>query len=384
MQFNSKDLLSDYEDNLKPKIGFDCISLPQNFSGAAYYIYSLARNLLMSDRPFSIVIFCRKLHISLFRNLLKEGDSVRVIPANSRLKKLYFYEFELKRYLLKDNIRLFHSTHYICPPEDQSYFLVNTFHDMGFFRFPSFYSLIKRVYFKNRMNIFTNRSDLILAVSDSTSKDIKNIFPENSRKVKTIYPGIDHLNDIDIVLRQEPFIFSVNTMEKRKNIPFIIKMFNCLKAKYHIEHKLILLGQRSNDYKNVLREYYKSEFRKDIIIKEHLSEENLVVLYKTAECFISSSEYEGFGFTPLEALRFSCPAFLYKNNVTDELFTGYPYIIDNLDPEYWAEIIYSEMVNNFKNFIIPVNLNCFNWKLAAEYVSDEYEKLLKQAESVYA
>jgi glycosyltransferase involved in cell wall biosynthesis len=236
------------------------------------------------------------------------------------------------------------------------------------------------------MNTFAERSDLILTVSDTTADDIKKILPESTHKVKVVYPGINHLNDNqeNISSEHSPFILSVNTIEKRKNVPFIIKVFNCLKEKYRVKHKLILVGQKSSDYKNVLKEYNKSKFIKDIIIKEYIAEAELVNLYKTADCFLSASEYEGFGFTPLEALRFSCPVFLLKNNVTGELLPSYPYIINKSEPEHWAEFIYTEMMNDYKNFSIPLSLKKFDWESAANRIAFEYEKLLKQNENVFA
>ena len=363
------------------RVGYDCIPLPDHFSGAAYYIFTLAEKLLSADREFSIAIICRTCHEHLFKKMLKPGDLIIPVNIKNNVHQIFFYEFTLSNILIKHKIRLFHSTHYICPPPRPEYFLITTFHDMGFCLYPNFYSIEKRFYFSSMMRTFLKRSDIVLTVSFSTADSVRKFFPVVNEKIQTVYPGTDHLEIRDNSFRMEnlsdfPFFLAVNTLEKRKNTAFIIKVFNYLKEHFKLKHKLVIAGYPSNDFRIVNKELKQSVFNEDILIKHDVSEALLIQLYKQADCFLNASEYEGFGFTPIEAIRFGCPAFIYENNVTSELFPDYPYLLKEMNVKYWAKFIYSEMLEDFSKFKRCENILDLTWDLSAEKIINCYEKLL--------
>jgi glycosyltransferase involved in cell wall biosynthesis len=312
---------------------------------------------------------------------LKRGDMIIPINIYNKLEQIFFYEFKLQNILIENGISLFHATHYICPPRRQEYSLITTFHDLGFSFHPNFYPIEKRFYFGNMMKVFLKRSDTVLTVSFSTANLVREYFPEMSDKIQTVYPGTDHLemkadgfstkNIFDV-----PFFLAVNTLEKRKNTSFIIKVFNYLKENFKLNHKLVIVGYHSNDFSAVKREINQSKFKSDIVIKHNIPEDLLVQFYKEAECFFNASEYEGFGFTPIEAMRFGCPAFILENNITSEIFPDYPYILNEMNAEHWAKFIYSEMLYGFSKFKPCKKINSLNWELSAEKTIHCYEKLL--------
>jgi len=210
---------------------------------------------------------------------------------------------------------------------------------------------------------------------------VRKYFPGVNEKIQTVYPGTDHLEIKDNSFRMEnlsaaSFFLAVNTLEKRKNTAFIIKVFNYLKEHFNLKHKLVIVGYPSNDFTIVNKELKQSKFNRDILIKHDVSEVLLIQLYKQADCFLNASEYEGFGFTPIEAIRFGCPAFIYENNVASELFPDYPYLLKEMNVKYWAEFIYSEMLEGFSKFKPCENIIGLTWDLSAEKIINYYEKLL--------
>lgn len=334
-------------------VGIDCLALPEKFSGAAYYIYYLTKNLLEAPRNYPLSIFCKPQHQRIFRDLLGTRDKIFPVPLKNRADQLHLYEFRLKRILLKENVKIFYATHYICPPPDERYHLISTFHDMGFLLYPRYYPLIKRLYFGRRMKTFLERSDHVVAVSQSTADSLAKLFPQYSPRIKVICPGADHLplERTYSLLKPavaSPFILAVNTFELRKNIPFIIRVFNSLKTRANFPHKLLLIGHPANGYSKIMAEVNRSPFRKEIILLNSLSSTELTYYYKSCDLFINASEYEGFGFTPFEALNQNCPVFLYKNNTVAEFLGDHPYIFNHLDADVWADFIWNELMNSFK------------------------------------
>jgi glycosyltransferase involved in cell wall biosynthesis len=361
-------------------IGIDCIALPAGISGAANYIYNLTRSLLSAERSFSIAVLCKPVHEPAFKKYLKPGDKIITVPLMNRLHQLVFYEYQLADLLLNENIKLFHATHYINPPRNKQYKIITTFHDMGFILHPEYYPLIKRLYFGNRMSTFISRSDIVMAVSEATGESIAEIFPESNSKLKVIYPGINHFNGNGAAVRKKKYLLTVNSFEKRKNIPFLIKVFNLLKSKYDLEHQFIVVGNQTNDYTDVMTEYNRSRFKNDIAILHSISDVELTTLYQNADLYLNASTFEGFGFTAFEAIRFSCPSIMYHSNVLKKVIVDHPYLLNNLDIHQWTDLIAKELAQEFPRKIEPSLIEHFTWEKSVEKTIRLYSNLLTPRE----
>lgn len=366
-------------------VGIDCLALPEKFSGAANYIYYLARNILELPRDYALAVFCKSQHRGLFDPFLGRGDKIIAAPMRNRAEQLAFYEFKLKKILQKEKVRIFHANHYLCPPPGRDYFVVNTFHDMGFLLFPRYYPLIKRLYFGRRMKTFLERSNRIIAVSQSTASSIARIFPDFSSKIRTIYPGADHLLSHHSKAPLEPaaaspFILAVNTFEVRKNIPFIIRVFNTLKTNFRIPHRLLLIGHPANGYQKIMAEIKRSPFRPDIVVLNSISSAELNYYYRHCDFFINASVYEGFGFTPFEAINQNCPVFLYRNITVNEFLGDHPYILGHFNVHAWADFIGKELGNCFAGKIKPEAIQHLSWRNAAEQTLRVWDQFVSTKE----
>jgi glycosyltransferase involved in cell wall biosynthesis len=361
-------------------IGIDCIALPSGISGAANYIYNLVRSLLSSDRSFPIAVICKPAHEHIFKKHLRAGDKLIKIPLMNRLHQLLFYEYRLSNLLINENIKVFHATHYITPPRNRNYKIITTFHDMGFILYPEYYPLVKKLYFGNRMSTFISRSDIVIAVSEATSDSITEIFPESRSKLKVIYPGVNHFSSNGSSGRKKKYLLAVNSLEKRKNIPFLIKVFNLLKSKYNLEHQFIVVGNQTNDFRNVVAEYLRSKYKNDIEIMHSISESELANLYQNADLFLNASTFEGFGFTAFEAIKFSCPSIMYSSNVLKNVIAEHPYLLNNLDIQTWADLIARELRLEFPHKIDPSLIANFTWQNNVEKTINHYSQLLTPRE----
>ncbi len=352
-------------------VGLDCLALPQNFSGAAYYIYHMTQNILQSNRRFPVALICKGKHQHYFSSLLQPQDKLITIPIQHRAEQLYFYEFKLKDVLIRERIRIFYATHYLCPPPNDDYYLISTFHDMGFLLFPNFYPISKRIYFGLRMKTFLKRANWVITVSEATATAIKQLFPEHCRKVSVIYPGTDHLLSEKSIASangkvRQPYILVVNTFEKRKNIPFVIKVFNRLKEYFSIPHQLVLIGHPANGQGEIMKEIKKSPFKSQISIAHSISVEELNDYYRHCDFFISASKYEGFGFTPYEAVNHNAPAFFYRNEAVIDVLGEHPYTFDHFKVDSWAEFIHHEYLNHFPGKISADRIQHLTWKNAVQ------------------
>ncbi len=344
----------------------DCIALPDRFSGAAFYILHLTRSLLQQERGFNILVLCRAKHAHYFENYARPGDAIITTELHNRAHKLYFYEKQLPKLLLKNQVDLFLATHYITPPPHPAYSIISVFHDMGFMLHPGWYSIVKRFYFRKRMPVFVKRSDAIVTVSHNTRNELMRFFPQVEQKSLCIYPGTDHLSGgaeqpEEIRQTDRPYLLAVNSFEKRKNIPLIIDIFEELKNRYDIRLDLIIAGKNNNHSDGIQRRRNHTPFKDSITVFTDVSTGQLKYLYQKAALFVNTSLYEGFGFTPAEAISMGCPVFLYPNGAVRELFGEHAALVDSTKPAVWAERIFSAMQDDFAGSITPHALKDLTW-----------------------
>ncbi len=98
-----------------------------------------------------------------------------------------------------------------------------------------------------------------------------------------------------------PYIFYVGNAHPHKNVEGLIKAFLKLKKKYP-QLNLVLAG-----YDHYFWQRLKGEYRSHgLIYTGYVNDEELVALYKAADCFVMPSFEEGFGIPLLEAMACSC------------------------------------------------------------------------------
>lgn len=356
-------------------VGLDCVALPARFSGAAQYIYHLTRQLLTRDRDFGLVIFCKTAHRHLFAELLQPDDRFVEVEIRNRAHFLWFYERLLPRLLQQHQVDVFHAMHYLCPPARSSYKIVANFYDMGFLLYPQFYPWIKRLYFGQRMRHFLARADRIITISQATTDHICQLFPEYQSKISLVYSGCDHFAEASKRTAPMPsrkFMLAVNTFEPRKNIPFLIDLFDYLKAAPDFDHQFVIIGHPASENRAIQRRRNESPYAADIHIDTSVSPDDLVRYYRQADFFVNASTFEGFGFTPVEALQQNCPVFLYKNEAVHELFGDHPHLLDRLDVALWAKTIRAGLANQFSERLDRERIAHLTWQQAAQHISQIY------------
>lgn len=207
-----------------------------------------------------------------------------------------------------------------------------TIHDLAFKYFPQFFPKIDLL----RLNLFTNfaikNSDKIIAVSQSTKKDILHFYPGiKEEKIKVIYHGFDpdlfqrkfsEETEKEILdrytLSNVQYVLYVGALQPRKNLEQLIEAFEMVRKEKH-RLKLVLAGGKAWMWKEIVKRVNKSEFRNDIIITGTISFEEIAVLYQNAEVFVFPSLYEGFGIPILEAMASGTPVICNQNSSLHEV-----------------------------------------------------------------
>lgn len=207
------------------------------------------------------------------------------------------------------NIDVFHSWDWIQPP-DKDLPLVSTIHDLAILRFPETAHPKILAAHKKSWHIFKERETEIIAVSQSTKKDIVEFLHIPPEKIHVIYEALPNetiavaeaLDEekYEIIKNQlglsRPYIFFVGTREPRKNLSRLIKAWQPLSNNFD----LIIAGEAGWDESE---EQSHSHLR----FLGKVSAQELAVLYGEAEVFVYPSLYEGFGLPILEAFYHGTP-----------------------------------------------------------------------------
>ena len=167
------------------------------------------------------------------------------------------------------------------------------------------FSLINRLSINNSVK----KADKIITVSNTIKQELIEKFNINPDRVKVVYNSVpEHFFNAEInsnvldkyKIQQNKYILSVATLNKRKNIPELIKAFEYISDKYP-DLKLVLVGGMGNENREKLTKH------PNIIFTGYIPDEDVPTLYKNALLYMYPSLYEGFGIPLIEAQYCGCP-----------------------------------------------------------------------------
>jgi len=189
--------------------------------------------------------------------------------------------------------------------------IVTSVHDFSFILHKEFHPKERIKYFEK--NFFTNiiKSDMIITGSEFSRQEILTRLNFDEHRVKVIYHGINHELfkvhdnlDVNFALPKK-FIFSVGSIEPRKNLLGLLKAYNALDSKIKDSYKLVLAGFKGWKNSEIMKLIDKD--KENIHYLGFISDVELAKVYNLASCFIFPSFYEGFGLPVLEAMACGTP-----------------------------------------------------------------------------
>ncbi len=231
--------------------------------------------------------------------------------------------------------------------------LIVTIHDLSFERYPETFSWIRRVWhmFINTKKI-CQRADKIIAVSESSARDIASLLQIDKNKIQTSYSGVSEKfqvldrNNSDLVKIKEKydlpykFILYLGTIEPRKNITGIVRAFNLLQAEAEKsgnteiqKYKLVVAGSKGWLSEKIFAEINASKYRKDIKVINFVEDADKEFVLNLAALFVYPSFFEGFGFPPLEAMACGVPVITSNNSSLPEIVGSGGIMIDSDKPD---------------------------------------------------
>lgn len=197
-------------------------------------------------------------------------------------------------------------------------------------------------------------------------KDVKKI--EKIRKKYNIPTG-------------KKYVFSLCTLEPRKNLIRAVKTFIEFIKKNKINDMVFVLGGAHWDEFIVKLE---SEIKdlgkyKDKIIRAgYIDDKDLAALYSGATFFVYTSQYEGFGLPPLEAMACATPVITSNNSSIPEVVGDAAIMIDfDSDEQHIAAYEKYYFDEKYRKSMINKGLKQykkFSWKKTADVITNTIKR----------
>jgi len=120
----------------------------------------------------------------------------------------------------------------------------------------------------------------------------------------------------------DKYLFSLCSLEPRKNIPFTIACFLKFIRRNKINDLYFYLGGSAwKNFKSVMEKTLEEagEFKNKIKLLGYINDSDLNILYSNSLFFTFLSQYEGFGMPPLEAMQAGTPVITSNNSSLPEV-----------------------------------------------------------------
>lgn len=186
-----------------------------------------------------------------------------------------------------------------------------------------------------------NAADLIISISESTKKDICRLHQIDPQKIVVAYPGLSSIfnkrsREISAPSKRErinerPYMLYVGNRDWYKNFDLLLNTF--ISQKYFNDFDLILAGGSKNLSIQQKEAINKCSGKGAWLKHKFCNDRELAELYSNATVFISTSEYEGFGITLIEAMACGCPVIARNISSIPEVVGNAAILFDPKDPE---------------------------------------------------
>jgi glycosyltransferase involved in cell wall biosynthesis len=216
-------------------------------------------------------------------------------------------------------------------------------HDTTPLLFPEFFPAMKYLGYSWVKNLVKNlkEDDHCFANSTQTKEDFLKFCPALQDGNITVtplaasdnfYPCADPEKTAETkrkykIPADQKYIFSLCTLEPRKNLLMSIKCFSKFIEQNNIADMVFVLG--GGHWQEFMKVLENTTVNKDKIIKAgYIDDEDLAPLFSGAEFFVYPSLYEGFGLPVLEAMQCGCPVITANNSALPELVGDSGILID--------------------------------------------------------
>jgi glycosyltransferase involved in cell wall biosynthesis len=294
------------------------LSLEKSYRGAGttWYIYNLLCHLPAADPELRYIAY---LHEPRFSP--RQGMQVRRPhwSTTAPLGRIAWEQAVAPFVLRRDRIDVLHAMAFVAPLLSPCPTVITVL-DLSFLLYPDAFRTFKRSYLRLMTRLSARRARQVIAISESTRRDVISRLGVPAERVQTVYCGVDPrfeplpTTEVATFRRQEGlperFVLFLGTIEPRKNVSRLVEAFAQLLAtdpETTSDLYLVIAGGKGWFSEPVFAQVEKLGLGDRVIFPGYVPEEDKALWYNAAMCFCYPSLYEGFGLPPLEAMACGVP-----------------------------------------------------------------------------
>ncbi len=328
------------------RIGIDCRLPTYRMGGISQYVLNLLPFLAELDQVNEYIILQSRKERRSFLPPQAGSWQTRNLwtPPHHRYER-----WTLSAELAPMGLDVLHSPDFI-PPQSGARRRVITIHDLTFVFYPELLTEESRRYYLDQIQWAADAADVISVDSHATRKDVIDILKVDPEKVTAVHLAANPLygqavaqDAVQNTLRRygvtPGFFLSVGTIEPRKNLPMLLRIYARLRGQRGIRDPLLLVGRKGWLYEDVFKTISDLALEPYVIHFDAVDDHDLLHLYHAAGALVTPSLYEGFGLPALEAQLCGCPAVVSDRGSLPEIVGEQGLIVDLEDEDAWVETL---------------------------------------------
>jgi glycosyltransferase involved in cell wall biosynthesis len=361
-------------------LGVNGIRLVVKRSGVARCIEALLLNLDRLDHPFTDIRVYTPTPLDAATYLPRGATNV-VVP--SRLPLAAWEQWTLPRAHGRRGLLLCPS--YVIPLLARSPTFV--LHHGSYEGYPQAFSWWALHKARVIYTLSAWMADGVSTVSEFSRRDMVRYYRLPADRIHVVPEGVDTglfvpIRDRDAVARWRtetlgadvPYITYVGKPTERRNLSNLIRAFAKLRSEHQLPHKLLIVGADlpgTSPFRQVIAELGLGQH---VVIRGHVTHQEMVLVYNAAALFIYPSSYEGFGMPVLEAMACGTPVITLNNTAFPEFAGGVAHLLPDARVETLAagmlHVLGDDALRRHMAEAGPLRAAGYDWRLVTRRYLD--------------
>jgi glycosyltransferase involved in cell wall biosynthesis len=309
------------------KIGYDGKRAVRNLTGLGNYSRLVIESMARSYASDTHIIYTPDMRDNPRLNGIRELTNVQFRLPYGHIPKAIWRTWGITDDARRDDITIFHGLSNELPLNFRKSGIksVVTIHDLIYRRMPECYTLIDRSLYDWKYRRSCHVADRIIAISESTRRDIIQLYGIPEEKIDIVYQGCSdifrHQFSADqraaVALKYQlpaKYILQVGTIERRKNLELTIRALSALPEEIH----LVAVGNGKEYKEQMLRLSQELGVEQRVHYLGNVAFVDLPGVCQGAEVILYPSRYEGFGIPVLEGLESRRPVIAARTSSLPE------------------------------------------------------------------
>ncbi len=248
--------------------------------------------------------------------------------------------------LASSELDLYHALAFVAPFALRLPSVV-TIYDLSFMHYPERLPAARRLYLRALTGLTCRRARRVIAISQSTARDLVETLHLPADKIDVAAPGCDPAVFHPLPAEQiaafrrtkelpERFWLFIGTLEPRKNLLVLLDAYAALPQP---RPPLIIGGGKGWDYEPIFAAVERYQLGQTVQFVGFIPSEDLPIWYNCADVFIYPSVFEGFGLPVLEAMACGTPVIVSDASSLPEVAGDAGLCVPPHDVAGWTEAL---------------------------------------------